>query len=96
MWLLNTSTAEQKFFPGPEDVPGGYAILSHVWDEEEDNFQSVREAVKEAKGEAPLKKEVEALKTQVAELVKAAKEAKATANAKEKAEEQAKIQGVPG
>ena len=31
MWLLNTHTAELKFFAGPEHVPGGYAILSHVW-----------------------------------------------------------------
>ena len=83
MWLLNTSTAEQKFFPGPEDVPGGYAILSHVWNEEEDSFQAVQEAVKEAKGEVGLKKEVVALKTQVEEMVKAARaEAEAKAKAK--------------
>ena len=46
MWLLNTATAELKFFSAPEHVPGGYAILSHVWqtDAEEDTFQSVRAA----------------------------------------------------
>ena len=46
MWLLNTHTAELKFFVGPDDVPGGYAILSHVWGkaEEEDTFQSVQSA----------------------------------------------------
>ena len=52
MWLLNTSTAEQKFFADPNDVPGGYAIISHVWDDEKDNFQSVAGAVKKAKYKA--------------------------------------------
>ena len=52
MWLLNTSTAEQKFFADPNDVPGGYAILSHVWDSEEDNFKSVRKAVEKAQDKA--------------------------------------------
>ena len=44
MWLLSTARAELKFFPHPEDVPGGYAILSHVWltDGEEDSFQKVQ------------------------------------------------------
>ncbi|KAM5543883.1 hypothetical protein V8D89_002500 [Ganoderma adspersum] len=39
MWLLNTARAELKFFPGPSSVPGGYAILSHVWDEHEQSSQ---------------------------------------------------------
>ena len=42
MWLLSTDRAELKFFTSPEDVPGGYAILSHVWGEHEDTFQDVR------------------------------------------------------
>ncbi|KAH9940409.1 HET-domain-containing protein [Epithele typhae] len=43
MWLLSTDRAHIHFFPRPEDVPGGYAILSHVWlTEGEDTFQSVR------------------------------------------------------
>ncbi|PIL27103.1 hypothetical protein GSI_10243 [Ganoderma sinense ZZ0214-1] len=41
MWLLNTARAELKFFPTPESVPGGYAILSHVWDKTEQTFQEV-------------------------------------------------------
>ena len=47
MWLLNAHNAELKFFTGPDDVPGGYAILSHVWGEphEEDTFQSVQRVV---------------------------------------------------
>lgn len=44
MWLLSTARAELKFFHSPEDVPGGYAILSHVWlpSSQEDTFQSVQ------------------------------------------------------
>ena len=68
MWLLNTATAEQKFFADPNDVPGGYAILSHVWDKNEDSFQSVRDAVKMAKGEATLEQEVATLKNKIKEL----------------------------
>ena len=49
MWLLDTKTARLKFFNNPEDVPGGYAILSHVWGEasEEDTFQKVQEAARQ-------------------------------------------------
>ena len=82
MWLLNTSTAEQKFFADPSDVPRGYAILSHVWDNEKDTFQSVRDAVKVAKGEPTLEQEVAALKKKIAELEKVtAAVAKATVEA---------------
>ena len=42
MWLLSTSRAELKFFVTPESVPGGYAILSHVWDQTEQTFQDVQ------------------------------------------------------
>ena len=67
MWLLNTHTAELKFFSGPDDIPGGYAILSHVWGnptrnekgnlmkkdpDEEDTFQKVQSAFKECQENA--------------------------------------------
>ncbi|PIL33586.1 hypothetical protein GSI_04209 [Ganoderma sinense ZZ0214-1] len=39
MWLLRTDNAVLQYFASPEDVPGGYAILSHIWDAEEDTFQ---------------------------------------------------------
>ncbi|PIL29023.1 hypothetical protein GSI_09071 [Ganoderma sinense ZZ0214-1] len=42
MWLLRTSRAELHFFPSPESVPRGYAILSHVWDREEQTFQDTQ------------------------------------------------------
>ena len=41
MWLLSTDTAELHFFPSPEQVPDGYAILSHVWDDREMSFQDL-------------------------------------------------------
>ena len=42
MWLLSTDRAELQSFHAPEDVPGGYAILSHVWEEEEQTFQKTQ------------------------------------------------------
>ena len=42
MWVLSTSRAELHFFPSPEEVPDGYATLSHVWDKKEQSFQDVR------------------------------------------------------
>ena len=43
MWLLSTSRAELYYFVSPESVPGGYAILSHVWDPpSEQSFQGVQ------------------------------------------------------
>ena len=42
MWLLSTDRAELHYFSDPESVPGGYAILSHVWDEEEMSFQDIQ------------------------------------------------------
>ncbi|KAI1787279.1 HET-domain-containing protein [Ganoderma leucocontextum] len=42
MWLLSTNRAELHFFPSPESVPRGYAILSHVWDKEEQTFQDTQ------------------------------------------------------
>ena len=54
MWLLSTHTAELKFFASPDDVPGGYAILSHVWGrpEEEDTFQKLQAAMDRCRKEA--------------------------------------------
>ncbi|KAI0697417.1 heterokaryon incompatibility protein-domain-containing protein [Cerioporus squamosus] len=42
MWLLRTSTGELKHFNSPCDVKSGYAILSHVWQEQEMSFQELR------------------------------------------------------
>ncbi|RPD57985.1 hypothetical protein L226DRAFT_616177 [Lentinus tigrinus ALCF2SS1-7] len=42
MWLLSTSRAELSYFSGPEAVPGGYAILSHVWGRSEQSFQETQ------------------------------------------------------
>ncbi|KAI1791122.1 hypothetical protein LXA43DRAFT_440791 [Ganoderma leucocontextum] len=42
MWLLSTDRAELHYFSDPESVPGGYAILSHVWDNEEMSFQDIQ------------------------------------------------------
>ena len=54
MWLLDTHTGRLQFFNRPEDVPGGYAILSHIWGEvsEEDTFEKVQEAAKKCDGGA--------------------------------------------
>ncbi|KAI1791436.1 HET-domain-containing protein [Ganoderma leucocontextum] len=43
MWLLRTDRAELHCFHNLEDVPGGYAILSHVWSEDEQSFQDIQE-----------------------------------------------------
>ena len=92
MWLLNTSTAEQKFFADPNDVPGGYAILSHVWENETDTFQSVRDAVMEAKGETTVEKKVAEMQKTIAELQKEA----AALKAKLRAKTRAKTKLLPG
>ena len=42
MWLVSTDRAELHFFPDPSRVPGGYAILSHTWNEQEQTFQETR------------------------------------------------------
>ncbi|KAM5543060.1 hypothetical protein V8D89_003444 [Ganoderma adspersum] len=39
--LLCTRRAELRFFPTPESVPGGYAILSHCWGNDEQTFQDI-------------------------------------------------------
>ena len=42
MWLLSTKRAELRYFQTPQDVPGGYAILSHVWQDNEQTFQDIQ------------------------------------------------------
>jgi hypothetical protein len=44
MWLLSTDRAELHYFSSPEAVANsdGYAILSHVWDSEEQSFQDIQ------------------------------------------------------
>ena len=42
MWLLSTGRAELHYFQRSFDADGGYAILSHTWDEIEQTFQQVR------------------------------------------------------
>ncbi|KAI0644527.1 hypothetical protein C8Q79DRAFT_1001855 [Trametes meyenii] len=44
MWLLSTECPELKGFGCPEDVPGGYAILSHVWLDKEQSFPDIYSA----------------------------------------------------
>ncbi|EJF62204.1 HET-domain-containing protein, partial [Dichomitus squalens LYAD-421 SS1] len=47
MWLLSTSRAELTHFNNPEDAPGGYAILSHVWDQTgETSFQDMQDIIR--------------------------------------------------
>ncbi len=55
MWLLSTDRAELRAFVSPNTVPDGYAILSHVWDAEEQTFTDVRKLGKKCarRGENP-------------------------------------------
>ena len=51
MRVLNTATAVPQQFSSPEAVPGGYAILSHVWSteastESEQSFQDIESLLK--------------------------------------------------
>ncbi|KAH9935227.1 uncharacterized protein BXZ73DRAFT_100612 [Epithele typhae] len=39
---LYTDRAELRAFASPDEVPGGYAILSHVWESDEQSFQQVQ------------------------------------------------------
>lgn len=43
MWLLHTRTLKLHYFVSPEAADEGYAILSHVWDAEEQTFQDLRD-----------------------------------------------------
>ncbi|PIL33652.1 hypothetical protein GSI_04275 [Ganoderma sinense ZZ0214-1] len=42
MWLLHTSTGQLEHFNSPDNVKGGYAILSHVWQQPEMSFQELQ------------------------------------------------------
>ena len=42
MWVLSTDRAELHYFTHPEVIPGGYAILSHVWGAKEQTFQETQ------------------------------------------------------
>ncbi|RPD57969.1 HET-domain-containing protein [Lentinus tigrinus ALCF2SS1-7] len=55
MWLLSTARAELHYFPSPESVKDGYAILSHVWGPEEQSFKAIQKLRKRcgATGENP-------------------------------------------
>lgn len=50
MYLLSTDSAHLRHFNSPEDEElnrdGGYAILSHVWDEKEQSFQDIQELMR--------------------------------------------------
>ncbi|KAI0687933.1 heterokaryon incompatibility protein-domain-containing protein [Cerioporus squamosus] len=52
MWLLSTTNGPLSivYFNGPDDVTGGYAALSHVWQGAEQSFQDVQQLI--AKGVA--------------------------------------------
>lgn len=43
MWLLHARNQTLKYFHSEEQVPGGYAILSHTWGEEEVTFDEIRD-----------------------------------------------------
>ncbi|KAI0702600.1 heterokaryon incompatibility protein-domain-containing protein [Earliella scabrosa] len=43
MWLLDTHTLKLHHFVSPEAVKEGYAILSHVWNAQEQSFQDLQE-----------------------------------------------------
>nr|VWO95696.1 Transcriptional regulator SlyA [Ganoderma boninense] len=42
MWLLSTDRAELYYFSRNFDAAGGYAVLSHTWDGDEQTLQEVR------------------------------------------------------
>ena len=50
MWLLSTDRAELHYFPRSFDAAGGYAILSHIWDGDEQTLQDVRAIVERCRG----------------------------------------------
>ncbi|TBU51594.1 heterokaryon incompatibility protein-domain-containing protein [Dichomitus squalens] len=53
MWLLSTDRAELHYFIDPEAVPGGYAILSHVWGEDEQLFHDTPRYRKDMRPDRP-------------------------------------------
>ena len=59
MWLLNTANAELHHFASPDEVPDGYAILSHAWGEDEQTFQDLKRISKRCKLSAEALKKTE-------------------------------------
>ncbi|KAI0633738.1 hypothetical protein C8Q77DRAFT_808688 [Trametes polyzona] len=47
MWLLSTRRLELRNFARADEVPGGYAILSHVWQSPEQSFHDIQELCKD-------------------------------------------------
>ena len=52
MWLLSTDRAELHYFSRNFDATGGYAILSHTWDGNEQTFQEVKVIGKQCRRES--------------------------------------------
>ncbi|OJT10259.1 Vegetative incompatibility protein HET-E-1 [Trametes pubescens] len=42
MWLLSTDSFKLVYFDRVDQIEGGYAILSHVWDDSEQPFQDIQ------------------------------------------------------
>ena len=42
MWLLYAQTKKLRYFSNAADVPGGYAILSHTWGDDEVSFDEIQ------------------------------------------------------
>ncbi|KAI0687941.1 heterokaryon incompatibility protein-domain-containing protein [Cerioporus squamosus] len=42
MWLLSTENLRLVYFHTPDVVPGGYAVLSHVWQDPEQSFADIQ------------------------------------------------------
>ena len=42
MWLLNAARRRLEYFDSEDEVPGGYAILSHTWDRDEVTFDDMQ------------------------------------------------------
>ncbi len=42
MWLLSTESLRLVHFHSPDTIPGGYAILSHVWQDAEQSFGDIQ------------------------------------------------------
>ncbi|EIW63438.1 HET-domain-containing protein [Trametes versicolor FP-101664 SS1] len=47
MWLLSTDSLKLVYFDRVDAIEGGYAILSHVWDDSEQSFQDIQKLCSE-------------------------------------------------
>lgn len=47
MWLLSTDSLKLVYFDRIDAIEGGYAILSHVWDDSEQSFQDIQKLCSE-------------------------------------------------